>query len=90
MTNKTKIKRLQKQNDNLIRQNMELWQKTSTVEYVKKLDKKFEEFDDTNDKLLKLYRKLHRCRLQNKRTGLRYRLGIIGIKIRQVFENRKK
>lgn len=85
MTNKTKIKRLQKQNDNLIRQNMELWQKTSTVEYVKKLDKKFEEFDDTNDKLLKLYSKLHRCRLQNKRTGLRYRLGIIGIKIRQVL-----
>lgn len=83
MTKKMKIKRLKQQNEKLIEQNMKLRQKIPMDEYAKKIDESLEKFDDINDDLVKLYRQLHMCRLQNKRTGLRYRLGIWGIKIRQ-------
>ncbi|MCH5267775.1 MAG: hypothetical protein J1E62_05460 [Lachnospiraceae bacterium] len=85
MTNKMKIKRLKKQNENLIEQNIKLRKKIPTKEYAKRIDKDIERFESINDDLLKLYKELHKCSLQNKRTAWKYMVGVFCIKIKQFF-----
>ena len=80
-----KIKRLKQQNEYLIEQNMKLRQKIPIGEYAKKIDENLEKFDQINDDLIKLYKQLHVCHLKDKKTAMRYRLGILMIKLKQFF-----
>lgn len=83
MTKNRKIKRLQKQNDSLIKQNIELRNKIPTAEYARKMDRDLDRFEDINDELLKLYHEMHVMKLKNKGTAFRYKFGVFKIKVRQ-------
>ena len=83
MTKKQKIRRLGKQNEALRKKNIELREKTPTVEYAKQIDKSVDKFEGINDELLKLYKELHKARIQRKNTFWRYKFGILKIRIKQ-------
>ena len=62
---------------------MDLRSQIPTHEYMKKIDKSLDKFEDINDELLQLYKELHKNRIQRKNTYWKYRLGILKIYIKQ-------
>lgn len=82
-TNLRKIKRLEKQNQTLQRQNRELRNKIPTQEYASKIDRSLERFESINDGLVDLYHELHRNRLQHRHIYWKYQFAVLWIKLKR-------
>lgn len=83
MTKNRKIKHLEKQNKTLRKKNKELRSQIPTREYIKKMNKSFDEFENINEELLKLYKELHKDRIRGKKHYWKYQFGILKIHIKQ-------
>lgn len=77
------VKRLEHQNDMLRKRNTELRKQIPTRNYTKKIENALDQFENINDELLQLYKKLHKDRIQRKKTYWKYKLGILKIHIKQ-------
>ena len=82
-TNHRKVKRLEKQNDTLRKQNQELRNKIPTQEYASKIEQSLERFESINDDLIQLYHELHRNRLRHRHIYWKYQLMVLWIKLKR-------
>lgn len=83
MTLKRKIKRLEKQNDHLRRENHDLGNQIPSSEYADKIDRSLERFEHINDDLMQLYLELHKNQRLRIHTYWKYRFAIFRIKLLQ-------
>lgn len=83
MTLKRKIRHLEKENDNLRRQNRDLRNQIPSSEYADKIDRSLERFEHINDDLMQLYLELHRNQRLRRYTYWKYRFAIFRIKLQQ-------
>lgn len=81
-TNHRKIKRLEKQNETLRKQNLELRNKIPIQEYASRIDQSLDRFENINDDLIQLYHELHRNRLRHRHIYWKYQLMVLWIKLK--------
>lgn len=81
-TNSRKMKRLEKQNETLRKQNRDLRNIIPTREYASKIDQSLDRFENINDDLIQLYHDLHRNRLRHRQIYWKYQLMLLWIKLK--------
>lgn len=83
MTKNRKIKKLEKQNTSLCKENQELRNKIPSQEYASKMDRALDHFESINDNLILLYQEQYQNQRRRRRIYWKYQLAILWIRLKQ-------